>query len=118
MPSTSTAPQISASSSRRNWLKPALWIVMGLAAVSVTIYSEIPLLRSAQEKRLFHRVPWLLIPHIAGGLTALLSGPLQFSSRLRRRNPKFHRILGRVYVSSVFIAAPLAILMAVAQHTP
>jgi uncharacterized membrane protein len=117
MPSTSTPPQISAPPSR-NWQKPVLWAIMGAAVISVTLYSEIPLLRSAPEKRLFHRIPWMLIPHIAGGLTALLSGPLQFSSRLRRRNPKFHRILGRVYVSSVFIAAPLAILMAVAEHTP
>lgn len=91
---------------------------MGAAVVSVTIYSEIPLLRSPPEKRLFHLIPWLLIPHIIAGITALLSGPLQFSSRLRRRNPKFHRVLGRIYVSAVFIAAPLAIIIAATRHVP
>jgi len=48
---------------------------------------------------------------VAAGIVALLSGPLQFSSRIRRRAPAFHKVLGRVYVVSVFIAAPLAILM-------
>ena len=91
---------------------------MGASALSVILYSEIPLLRSPQEKALVHTIPWLLVPHIFAGLTALLSGPLQFSSRLRRRNPKFHRILGRVYVCAVFTAAPLAIAMASRKVTP
>ncbi len=39
----------------------------------------------------------------------LLSGPFQFSTRLRQRHVKLHRVLGRIYVVSVFIAAPLAL---------
>jgi uncharacterized membrane protein len=117
MTSTSTANQISTLSTRR-WFKPVLWTVIGASTLSVVLYSEIPLLRSAQEKKLLHAIPWLLIPHICAGLTALVSGPLQFSSRLRRRNPKFHRILGRIYVSAVFVAAPLAIAMASRKAFP
>jgi uncharacterized membrane protein len=91
---------------------------MGASTLSVITFSEIPLLRMAQEKALLRTIPWLLIPHILAGITALLSGPLQFSSRLRRRNPKFHRILGRVYVCAVFVAAPLAIAMASRKAFP
>lgn len=90
---------------------------MGASTISVILYSEIPLLRSPPEKQLLHTIPWLLIPHILAGLTALLTGPLQFSTRLRRSQPQFHRILGRVYVISVFIAAPLAMILSVV-HTP
>ena len=60
------------------------------------------------------RVP--LFPHILFGLTALLGGPLQFSSRLRRRSPQLHRVLGRVYVSSVFISAAFALYMSFARQ--
>jgi hypothetical protein len=42
---------------------------------------------------------WWLLPHgITAGL-ALLLGPLQFSSRLRRRHLNWHRISGRLYVA-------------------
>jgi uncharacterized membrane protein len=37
---------------------------------------------------------------------------MQFSSRLRRRHLKFHRVLGRIYVVSVFIGAPTGIALA------
>ena len=42
----------------------------------------------------------------------LLAGPLQFSSRFRQRHLKFHRILGRIYVLSVFIGAFTGIALA------
>ena len=47
----------------------------------------------------------LLIPHTLCGVFALLAGPMQFSSRFRQRHLKFHRVLGRIYVISVFIGA-------------
>jgi hypothetical protein len=106
-PMLNTAP----STIRRNWMKPALWTVMGAMTVSVVFYSEVPLLRrelpSSTTSFLF-----LLFPHAICGVIAFLIGPLQFSSRLRRGFPRFHRILGRIYVGAVFIAAPLAILLA------
>jgi uncharacterized membrane protein len=47
----------------------------------------------------------LLIPHTLFGMMALLIGPIQFSSRFRQRHLKIHRVLGRIYVFSVFIGA-------------
>ena len=91
---------------------------MAAMTLSVIFYSEIPLLRQTKERAYLSTIPWLIIPHVIGGVTALLSGPLQFSSRIRRRNPKFHRVLGRIYVLSVFIAAPLAVIMSNHRHDP
>jgi uncharacterized membrane protein len=103
--------QTTISSSPRRWLKPALWATMGAMTLSVLFYSEIPMLRKADERAYLSTIPYLIIPHVLAGVVALLCGPLQFSSRVRRRAPAFHRVLGRVYIVSVFIAAPLAILM-------
>lgn len=91
---------------------------MAAMTLSVILYSEIPLLRQAKERAYLKTIPWLIIPHVLCGVTAFVSGPLQFSNRLRRRYPKFHRILGRIYVSSVFIAAPLAVIMSNHRHDP
>jgi uncharacterized membrane protein len=43
---------------------------------------------------------WLLL-HISSGMVALLTGPWQFSRRLRQRYLQLHRITGRVYVIAV-----------------
>jgi hypothetical protein len=59
---------------------------------------------------------WMVLPHAIAGTFALLTGPFQFSSRLRRRHPKLHRVLGRLYVGAVFLAAPLAVAMAARYH--
>ena len=91
---------------------------MAAMTLSVVFYSEIPLLRQAKEWAYLITIPWMIIPHVLCGITALLSGPIQFSSRLRHRNPKLHRIFGRVYVGSVFIAAPLAVIMSNHRHDP
>lgn len=84
---------------------------MGAMTISVILYSEVPLLRQAKERAYLNTIPFLIIPHVMAGMIALISGPLQFSSRLRRIHPKFHRILGRIYICAVFVAAPLAMIM-------
>ncbi|HET9107767.1 MAG TPA: DUF2306 domain-containing protein [Steroidobacteraceae bacterium] len=59
---------------------------------------------------------WLLFPHIAGGLTVLILGPLQFSRTMRQRNRARHRFLGKCYIFGVLAAAIPAVLMA--RHYP
>lgn len=49
---------------------------------------------------------WLLTHGVAGG-TALLLAPLQFSDRLRKKYAQMHRVIGRVYVTGIFVLAPL-----------
>jgi uncharacterized membrane protein len=89
-----------------------LWSVLGIVTLFVFITSEVwlvtdyPLYHSYRLQVIADRA--LLIPHALFGVTALLTGPWQFSTRLRQRNLQLHRILGRVYVGAVFFAAPLA----------
>jgi len=52
---------------------------------------------------------WWLLPHIAGGMIAFLAAPLQFSSTLRRRSPRLHRITGRIYVLACLISSALSL---------
>jgi hypothetical protein len=86
------------------------WVVMFLMGLFVLAFVEIPYLNPRGLMRPHHlEIRWLLLPHLLAGSIAMLSGPVQFSSRIRRRFPRVHRILGRFYVGSVLIAAPLAI---------
>jgi len=50
---------------------------------------------------------WWLLPHGIAGACALLLGPMQFSDRLRERFRRLHRVVGRIYVAGVCVAAPL-----------
>jgi len=58
-------------------------------------------------------VPWWMLVHGIAGAVALFLAPFQFSQRLRRRYLKLHRIMGRVYVACVAVAAPASIPIAV-----
>jgi predicted membrane protein DUF2306 len=48
------------------------------------------------------RSTWLL-PHVLGGLLAILIGPLQFWARIRRDYVQVHRWSGRVYLAGVVV---------------
>jgi hypothetical protein len=97
-------------------LKTVLWIALGLTTLFVFITSEALLLT---DYAMYHAYRLqviadrhLLIPHTLAGVIALLAGPIQFSSRLRQRHLKFHRVLGRLYVVSVFIGSATGIALA------
>jgi uncharacterized membrane protein len=47
--------------------------------------------------------PWLLI-HIICGMTALILGPFQFIPAIRKKYPKVHRTMGKVYLCNVLVA--------------
>src|SRR5579872_1753948 len=93
----------------RSSFKTVLWTALGLTALFVFITSEAllvtdyPMYHAYRLQVIADR--HLLIPHTLCGITALLAGPLQFSSRLRQRHLKLHRVLGRIYIISVFIGA-------------
>jgi len=105
-----------ATSSGRSRFKTALWISLGLTALFVFITSEVllvtdyPMYHAYRLQVIADRQ--FLIPHSLCGVIALLAGPLQFSSRRRQRHLMFHRVLGCIYVISVFIAAFTGIALA------
>ncbi len=50
--------------------------------------------------------------HISLGTAALLSGPWQFSDRLRSRSPRIHRTLGWIYVISCTLGGVAGLIIA------
>jgi uncharacterized membrane protein len=105
-----------APSSRQSRLKAALWIFLGLTTLFVFITSEVLLVT---DYPMYHAYRLqvigdrhLLIPHTLAGILALAIGPINFSSRIRERHRKLHRVLGRVYVIAVFVGAFTGIALA------
>lgn len=100
----------SAALERSAWLRPKylLFGAIGLMLVYVIPHDE-GFLVYPKEAIWQHYEPfkWWLLPHGIAGACALLLGPMQFSDRLRQRFSQFHRIVGRIYVAAVFVAAPL-----------
>jgi uncharacterized membrane protein len=109
--STTLAP-----SSSRSRFKTVLWILLGLTALFVFFTSEVllvtdyPMYHAYRLQVIADR--HLLIPHTLAGIFALLIGPINFSSRIRQNHLIFHRVLGRIYVISVFIGAFTGIALA------
>ena len=102
--------------SGRSRLKTVLWISLGIITFFVFITSEVLLV---SDYPMYHGYRLqviadrhLLIPHTISGTVALLVGPVQFSSRLRQRFMRLHRILGRMYVIAVVIGAFTGIALA------
>jgi uncharacterized membrane protein len=109
--STLTAP-----TATRSRFKTVLWIALGSTTLFVFITSEVllvadyPMYHAYRLKVISDR--HLLIPHALAATFALLIGPINFSSRIRQRNLQLHRVLGRIYVISVFIGAATGVALA------
>jgi uncharacterized membrane protein len=99
--------------------KHVFFAVFALLTLFVFYVYETPFLdsRSPVWQRV-EPVKWWLLPHAVAGATALLLAPFQFSARLRRRNLRAHRVMGRLYVAGVAVAAPTAIPVAVILGPP
>lgn len=99
--------------------KHFFFAVFALLTLFVFYVYETPFLDSRSPVwRRVEPVKWWLLPHAVAGATALLLAPFQFSARLRRRSLRLHRVLGRLYVAGVAVAAPTAIPIAVILGPP
>jgi uncharacterized membrane protein len=61
--------------------------------------------------RHFGPVKWYVIVHGFFAAIAMVVAAFQFSNRLRARYLQIYRVLGYTYVTSVFVACPLAVLI-------
>lgn len=93
----------------RNYAKWILFAIMSLMAITAIGADERFLIDHA-DPEWKHIAPfqWWLLPHGLAGATALLLGPFQFSSRLRRANVALHRLMGRTYLGAIVIASLLS----------
>jgi len=110
---TSTLPAPSSTGSR---FKTVLWVSLGLTVLFVFITSEVLLIA---DYPMYHAYRLqvvadrhYLIPHALAGIFALLIGPINFSSRIRQRRLKLHRVFGRIYLISVFVGSFTGIALA------
>jgi uncharacterized membrane protein len=99
--------------------KHALWIVFGLLTLFVLLTRERTLLDpDSFLRQRYAPIPLLMFAHGIPGALALILGFFQFSSRLRQRYLQLHRVMGRIYVGSVAISAPVAIAVAISLPIP
>ena len=101
---------VQAAFERRPRLRPKylLFAAIGLMLAYVIPHDESFLVHSKDPVwQHYEPFKWWLLPHGIAGACALLLGPMQFSDRLRNRFRKLHRVIGRIYVAGVFVAAPL-----------
>ncbi|PYV50499.1 MAG: hypothetical protein DMG98_27830, partial [Acidobacteria bacterium] len=88
--------------------KYALFSLLGLMFLFVLWNNEGFIIDHAHPDWTYYfPVRYLLIPHGLGGLTALLIGPLQLSSRFRTKHVRVHRILGGFYIGGITLAATM-----------
>jgi uncharacterized membrane protein len=114
-----SVPSVTAPRNRFLQAKYLLFTVYGLAALVAIYYHDLALLDSNSPLRShFAPIPRLIVLHGIPGATALVLGIFQFSDRLRRRYLAVHRVMGRIYVASVFIAAPAAVAVGFALAGP
>lgn len=94
------------------------WTLILAVALYYVIQSALPFLTlnpSVYEPHGGHG-GWLFL-HVAGGIVALLVGPLQFWSGLRRKHLRLHRWSGRVYLGSVAVSVAAAIYILLLPHS-
>jgi uncharacterized membrane protein len=95
----------------RSRLATTLWWIMLLSCVAIGAYSTRYLLGLPSDEH-FSRYIQPLRLHIAGGMGALLTGPWQFSEKLRARALNLHRCLGRFYLLEVALGSIAGFAMA------
>jgi len=103
---SSTTIEPSASTASGN-LRNALWIAT-LVIGTYFVASYVPrylIWSEASYGPYFWPRATILLPHLLGGLVAIVIGPMQFWPRIRNNHPKVHRISGRIYLGAVLVGA-------------
>jgi hypothetical protein len=119
--STTSAPLASASPVRR---LPKMFVWGALVSVALAFvlkyvfryylhYNEAAFTDPVAGAANYWRMRGWLLMHMTGGTVAILSGPWQFSTRLRHRYLRLHRATGYVFLSAVLIGSLGAFRMAI-----
>jgi len=96
-----------------------LFGILALLAIYVLVVQEFLYLIEAQaDLSRYKSQSWVLIPHAIFGLVALVIGPFQFSTTLRKNNIKLHKKLGKIYIIAILSATPFAILLNIYYPIP
>ena len=104
MSSTVTvSPHPTGSSQRPLFLTLAFVTLIGLVFI---IVAALPyFLLDANNFRTYWPRRWWLLAHIATGIVALMTGPVQLWLGLTDRRPALHRSLGVTYLTAIVISS-------------
>ena len=98
-----------------SWPTRIAWVFLTILCLGIAVYSARYLLHPprtpAQALGNPLGVPWLFV-HIAGALTALVLGSLQFLPALRQGSGPPHRWIGRVYVVGCLVGGAAGLILA------
>ena len=107
------------STRRTSWRFRIGWTLLALLCLGISVYSARYLLHPPQTpaQALGNPlgVPWLFV-HVAGSVTALALGSLQFLPVLRRASGPPHRWIGRVYVAGCLVGGAAGLILAPGSH--
>jgi len=118
---TAVAPTSRTRSARARSIKPRHVVLASLALMMIVVWfnrDHMLLHASSPLRERYAPIWWLMLLHGIPGAIALFLGVFQFSSRLRQRHLQWHRVVGRIYVGSVFIAAPAAVIVSIKLPIP
>ena len=103
---TATTPAVSPRSNAK-----IVFFAVFFALTVLLVYHKDARVFDPQSPIARHYAPakWYLVVHGLFGAVTMAVAAFQFSNRLRARYLPVHRVLGYVYVASVFISAPLTI---------
>ena len=107
---TTTAPAVTS----RSQAKPLFFLVFFALTLFAAFEKNARILDPTSPiAQHFAPAKWYLAVHAFFGILAMGLAAFQFSNRLRARYLRMHRLLGYMYVTSVFISAPFAVLVAI-----
>ncbi len=97
------------------WTRPVMHGTVFVLAIAIALVSyrylldigPVPPIIAANR----FRTTWLIV-HVGFASTALLTGVIQFSGKLRRGRPALHRRTGRIYATSCVIGAATGFVLA------
>jgi len=96
-----------------------LFSILALLSLYVLVVQEIMnFMDPTQDLERYKAMAWVLIPHGLLGMIALVIGPFQFSTTLRKNNIKLHKKMGKIYVFSILLSMPFAILLNIYHRIP
>jgi hypothetical protein len=98
---TTPAPHAK-TSIRIAWALVWLVVIAASAEFLLTVYGKYSHLGSGAYAMFVERHGWLWT-HLAGGALTLVLGPLQFLTGWNRTRPRWHRWIGRTYMSGLLI---------------
>ncbi len=104
----------------KNYYKNLFFLLILISSALVFLKIEIPMLLGADAEWSERIRPFELILHVHAffGSAALAAGTIQFFVLNRQKYPHVHRAMGRFYIASVVISAPLAVWVAVYYGKP